>query len=87
MQYTSLEELDARMTELHAEKDAIHEELRALAKQRDGLLVQDGWAAKIADMNPAERQALKTLLNVQIAEPKGVESAESVNGYKKEEFE
>lgn len=85
--YKTLEELDARMNELRAERVAIKEELSALAKQRDGLLVQEGWADKISDMTPAERQALKSLLNVQVMEPASVETAETVNeGKDIEEF-
>lgn len=83
MDYTnkSVEEIDDILADLGKDKDAIRAEMREATAARDAKNIEEGWAAKVGGMNDAERDALKKMLNVQIAEPKGVGSKEEVTDF------
>lgn len=71
----SIEEIDEILVELGREKESIREQMRAATAARDAKTVQEGWAARVGNMNEAEREALKKMLNVQVADVQGIESS------------
>ena len=67
----ALNVIDAEMEQLRTQRAALHTRLRELQQERDVAVA----AAKLEQMNPAERAAL-----AQALAPSGIPSAEKVGG-------
>jgi hypothetical protein len=68
----SLEQLDAAISELQAQKDAVREELKAANAARDSKIAQEAARAKLASLSDVERAAL-----AQVIQAEGITSTES----------
>jgi hypothetical protein len=81
MDYTTMtiEEIDEQLLALSAEKESVRTKMLELTAARDSKLVHESWSDKVANMTPTEVEALKALLNVQVAGVEGIESQEAVN--------
>ena len=71
----TLEEIDAKLFEMRAQKDALIVELKALVAKRDSLAKLEEMRQKVEGMSDADKRALS-----QVIRPAGIVSGAKVNG-------
>jgi hypothetical protein len=76
----TIEEIEAKLLELGAEKDALREAMRALTAQRDELAARESAQKKLEAMSPAERKVLGLPEPQTVIGIGGIASEESVQG-------
>jgi hypothetical protein len=69
----TIEQIDARLTELDGARAKVKAEMVSLVKQREELEAREAAAKRVAEMGDAEKAALRQALSVE-----SIESGEAV---------